>query len=106
MTAYRYLGMTADPEELSALAGAIDASEDGWRGRVATLPRYVLTPKTLASEPDVIAERLRAVAAFLVRRRDGVPFGGYEWAGQVAAARERLREIGLPPGGRRRGRSS
>jgi hypothetical protein len=42
------------------------------------LPREVLTPETLASEPAVIAKHIRDVATYIDRRRAGVPFGKQE----------------------------
>jgi hypothetical protein len=65
----------ADPAELRILAADIDAGRDGWRERVDSLPREVLTRETLGSEPGVIAERLRSIAVYIDRRRAGVPFG-------------------------------
>ena len=106
MTAVTCFGMTANPDELRKLAGAVENAEEGWRVRVDALPRYVLTPETLASEPGVIAEHLRMIAGFLERRRDGVPFGGHEFAAELAAkaaaARERDRDRLYTFAGRRR----
>jgi hypothetical protein len=70
--------LTADPEEFRDLAAAIDADADGWRDRVDALPRFVLTRKTLAGEPAVIAARLRKCAVFLENRRRGLPFSSPE----------------------------
>jgi hypothetical protein len=103
MTDVTVFGAVADPEELRGLAQAVSERESGWRERVDALPAYVLTPETLAGEPDVIAEHLIDVARFLERWRDGTAFTYPELAGQVAAIRERAK--GNPPltfGGRRR----
>lgn len=100
MTEFVYMGTATDPDEFRALAEATEAGEDGWRERVDALPVYVLTRETLASPPDVIAERLRGVAKFLENRRDGVPFGGHELAAQAQAMTAR----GLPVNRRKRGR--
>lgn len=104
MTAVVCFGMTADPEELRELAEAVSARRDGWRERVDALPRYVLTPATLASERDVIAGHLRGVATFLERRRDGIPFGHPELAEYAARVRERVKGKALTRtfGGRER----
>jgi hypothetical protein len=78
MTAVTVWGGTADPEELRDIAAAIDVDAVGWTGRVDSLPRCVLTNRTLASGPEVIAERLRAVAVYLENRRDELPFASPE----------------------------
>jgi len=106
VTAVTYLGMTADPDELRSIAQAVDAGEDGWLDRVTALPGYLLTRETMASPPGVVAERLRQVAGFLERRRDGVPFGGHEYAAriaaQIAAIREKNKDRPFTFAGRRR----
>jgi hypothetical protein len=102
VTAVTCFGLTADPEELCAIARAIGAGEDGWRERVDALPRYVLTPETLASEPDVIAGRLRGIAGFLGRVRDGTAFVYPELAAKAAAIREQAKDKPFTFGGRRR----
>jgi len=79
-------GVTADPGELRKVAALADA---GWSPELAALPRCALTPETLASPPDVIAEHARGAALFLELRRDGVPFGSPE--AQEAYARLRAR---------------
>lgn len=84
MSPVAFLGATADPDELRAVADAADAGAPDLAERLASLPRAVLTSKTLASPPGVIATRLREVAAFLERRQAGVPFGGPELAASIA----------------------
>jgi hypothetical protein len=79
---------TADPDECRAVAAMIEAGADGWRDRVAALPRCVLTPKTLASEPAVIAQHLRGVAVYLENRRAGLPLGDPEASAAYRAERE------------------
>jgi hypothetical protein len=71
MTAVTIMGCTVDPDELRGLADRLDAGERGAIGAVATLPGYVLTPKTLASGLDVIAARLRSIADFAERHQRG-----------------------------------
>lgn len=102
MTAVTCFGVTADPEELCELASVVAAGEDGWRERVDALPRYILTPETLVSEPDVIAEHLRGIARFLHRWRDGTAFIYPEIAAKAAADREAAKDKPLTFGGRRR----
>lgn len=102
MTAVTCFGLTADPEELRDLAQAVTDRMDGWRERVDALPRYILTPETLASEPRMIAERLRGVAGFLERWRDGTAFTYPGMAAHAAAIRERAKGKPLTVGGRRR----
>ena len=102
MTAVTCFGVTADPEELRALAEAADAEESRWREHVNALPRYVLTPETLASSSAVIAERLRGIAGFLERCRDGTAFVYPEIAAQAAAIREQAKGKPLTFGGRGR----
>jgi hypothetical protein len=85
MTEFTYMGMTTDPEGLRDIAQAVDEDADDWRARVDALPVYMLTAETLASPPSMLAEHLRGVAKFLEDRRDGVPFGGHEFAAQMAA---------------------
>lgn len=78
MTAVTAFGLTADPEELREIAALADAVAGPYRelrDRLGALPGYVLTEKTLASPPDELAARLREVAVFLERRRQGIPFG-------------------------------
>jgi hypothetical protein len=70
---------TADPDELREVAALADAGPSPeLTERLAALPRCALSPKTLASPPDVIAEHARRAALFLELRRDGVPFGSPE----------------------------
>ncbi len=88
MTTVTYLGYTGDPDELRTIAAAIDAGEPGWRDQVDALPRYILLPGTLKSEPEVIAEHLRGCAKFLENRRDGVPVGGQAFVDAMARLRE------------------
>lgn len=70
------LGMpvTVTAAELRALAADGDIGAADFLDRVSALPRSYLTPKTLASAPWVIAERLRAVAGFLERWERGEMF--------------------------------
>lgn len=93
MTAVTVWGGTADPEELRDIAAAIDADAAGWTGRVNSLPRCVLTARTLASGPEVIAEHLRGVAVYLENRRAGLPFCSPE--ATAAYGRERPTETHL-----------
>lgn len=102
MSAVTVMGMTADPDEFGDLAGAVSAGEAGWRGRLDALPGYILTPETLAGEPGVIAGRLREIAGFLERWRDGTAFTYPGLAAQAAVARERARDAPFTFGGRRR----
>lgn len=93
MSAVTFFGVTADPDELRAIAELADARAPDLADRLATLHRGVLTPKTLA-DPAEIGPRLRAVAGFLERRQQGVPFGGPEWReslDRLKAANERRR---------------
>lgn len=97
-------------EDARIVAAATDRTPlnvtEGWRDRVNALPAYILKAETLASPPDVIAEHLRGVAKFLENRRDGVPFGGHEYAARVAeqmkAFAEKNKGRPLASGGRRR----
>jgi hypothetical protein len=94
MAPVTFMRMTADPEELRALAGAAESGAEGWREQVDALPRYVLAAEALAGDAAVIAEHLHSVAAFLERRRDGMPFGGQALADSLAslkAQNERMR---------------
>jgi hypothetical protein len=93
MTSATAWGATVDPAELREIAAAIDADVVGWTVRVGSLPRCVLTERTLASGPRVIADRLRAVAVYLENRRAGLPFAGPEAV--AAYRRERSAETPL-----------
>lgn len=102
MTDVTCLGLTADPDELSDLARAVSAGEAGWRERLGALPVYILTPETLAGEPGVIAGRLREIAGFLERWRDGTAFTYPGLAVRAAAARASAQGKPFTFGGRRR----
>jgi hypothetical protein len=93
MSPVKTLGLTADPEELREVAALADAGPSPELSRrLAALPRCALTPETLASPPDVIAEHARGTALFLELRRDGVPYGSPEAREAYARLRATFRD--------------